>query len=54
MSFYYQFKDHMFSSVGKDNALYMQGPGFESRPPQKKKKKTLEILLVHIKFSNVL
>jgi hypothetical protein len=29
------------SSTGKDNALYMQGPGFKSRPPQKKKRKTV-------------
>jgi hypothetical protein len=27
-----------FSSVGKDNALYMQGLEFEPQPPQKKKK----------------
>ena len=24
------------SSTGKDNASYLQGPGFKSRPPQKK------------------
>jgi len=27
---------HEINSVGMDNAYYMQGPRFESRPPQKK------------------